>query len=273
MNSKFIFSLVFILHLLLIQLMGQAKHSKVKSNKNYKCKVDVIGNIYLFSNSEIIKHETPTYNLIKFSNKQQGNIDYIDVTNPMRILVYYQNFQKIIFLDNKLTETGPAFSIDNLGLVQITMVCSSMINNGVWLYDNQNNCLIRLENNIQPQINTGNLKLLLDADITPNFMMEHNSNLYMNCPNIGIMVFDIYGTYIKTIPLKNLTEFDIKNNVITYFQNQKLNTFNLTTLEEGNIHYMDSMILNNVIIQNNKQFKIYPDSIIKNEFNLSKELK
>jgi glycosyltransferase involved in cell wall biosynthesis len=49
----------------------------------------------------------------------------------------------------------------------------------------------------------------------------------------GILVFDRYGTYLKTIPFKNLNSFQVFNDKIIYQPNDSiLKTYNIRTIEE-----------------------------------------
>ena len=62
-------------------------------------------------------------------------------------------------------------------------------------------------------------------------------------PEKGILVFDIYGTYNKTIPVTKLHHFQISNDLIIYFKDGKLNSYNMKTLEEGKISFPESQPL------------------------------
>jgi len=68
-------------------------------------------------------------------------------------------------------------------------------------------------------------------NIQPNFLIEHNGKLYLNSPNDGILIFDIYGSYLKTIPLKNLESFQVQYPYIFYTLNKKFYSFHLLTFE------------------------------------------
>jgi hypothetical protein len=182
------------------------------------------------------------------------------VTNPLKIQVFYKDFQQILFLDNQLSESNSSISLEKLGYEQCGLTCTSA-NNSFWIYNKQNNELIRLNNDLEPFIKTGNLKRILEIDISPNFMREHNGYLYLNCPKEGILVFDIFGTYYKTIPIKNLTEFIIQNSNIIYYKKGVLYEYQTQTFTSNEKIFNDSNLVN-VIYQNSKFYKIYNDSLI-----------
>ena len=207
------------------------------SNKQVHIEIDSFGNIYVVNDNEIIKYNSSGVLQKNFSNKRYGKIDFVDAMNPLKILVYYKDFQQILFLDNQLTETSAMISVETLGYEQTSLVCSSA-NNSFWLYDKQNN-----------------------LDIKPNFMQEHNNYLYLNCPNEGVLVFDIYGTFYKTIPLKKILEFNVVNGDLFYFENKTLKQYQTKTFNTIEKQFNDTL-LKTVYWQNNHFYKVYQDSLV-----------
>ncbi len=230
------------------------------NEKRSHVEVDAFGNIYVINNDEIIKYNVDGVLQKKFSTKRYGKIDFVDAMNPLKVLVYYKDFQQILFLDNQLTASSNMISLESLGHEQSSLVCSSS-NNSFWIYDKQNNELCRFDSELKSLVKTGNLKRILDVDIKPNYMQEHNNYVYLNCPNEGILVFDIYGTFYKTIPLKNLKEFNIVNGDVFYYDNHHLKQYQAQTFNTIEKQFADTLIAN-VIWQNNKIYKVYQDSLV-----------
>jgi len=230
------------------------------SEKKSHIEIDGFGNMYIINNNEIVKYNAAGVLQKKFSTKRYGKIDFVDAMNPLKILVYYKDFQQIMFLDDQLTETSSMISIETLGYEQTSVVCSST-NNSFWLYDKQNNELLRFNSDLKALVKTGNLKRILDIDIKPNFMQEHNNYIYLNCPSEGILVFDIYGTFYKTIPLKNLKEFNIVNGDVFYFETNTLKQYQAQTFNTIQKQFSDTLI-NTVYWQNNRFYKVYQDSLV-----------
>ncbi len=234
-------------------------HIKFSDQKSH-IDIDGFGNIYVITDNEIVKYNASGVLQKKFSTKRYGKIDFVDAMNPLKVLVYYKDFQQLLFLDNQLTESSSMISIETLGYEQTSLVCSSS-NNSFWLYDKQNNELSRFDSELKSLVKTGNLKRILDIDIKPNFMQEHNNYVYVNCPNEGILVFDIYGTFYKTIPLKNLKEFNVVNGDVFYYENSTLKQYQAQTFNTIEKQYTDTLI-KTVYWQNNRFYKIYQDSLV-----------
>jgi hypothetical protein len=222
--------------------------------------IDGLGNSYVVHVDEIRKYNALGIFMKTFSNKRYGKIDDIDVSNPLKILVYYKDFQQVLFLDNQLTPTSNLISLETIGYEQAALVCSS-INNSFWLYDKQNNELLRFDADLKTLVKTGNLKRILDIDIRPNYMREHNNYLYLNCPQEGILVFDIYGTFYKTIPIKNLKEFNIINGNVFYYETPVLKEYQAQTFNTIEKSFTDTLI-KNVYWKNDLYYKVYSDSLI-----------
>lgn len=222
--------------------------------------VDGFGNMYAIKNEEIVKYTANGILQKKFSTKRYGKIEVVDAMNPLKILVYYKDFQQIIFLDDQLTQSSSMISIETLGYEQTSLVCSSA-NNSFWIFDKQNNELLRFNSDLKSLVKTGNLKRILDVDIKPNFMQEQNNFVYLNSPNEGILVFDIYGTFYKTIPLKNLKEFNIVNGDVFYFENHTLKQYQSQTFNTIEKQFSDTLIIN-AFWRNNKFYKMYSDSLV-----------
>lgn len=194
-----------------------------------KILVDNIGNIYSVNDFVITKYFT-NHQQKTFSIKTYGTLESIDVSNTLRVLLFFKDFQKLLFLDSQLSPNGDVIELSQLGFEQTLLVCSSF-NNGFWIYHQANNELIRFNQSLEISIRTGNLKRLFDIDIQPNFMIEHNGKLYLNDPKKGIWIFDIYGAYLKTIPLLNLSEFQLNYPYLFFLREKKMNVFDLTSFE------------------------------------------
>lgn len=204
---------------------------------------DNLNNTYLIKGEEISKFNSSGKLFLRYSNKRFGKITSTDATNALKILLYYKDFQQLVFLDNQLSQNGESISLENLGLEQAELACTSF-NNSFWIYNKQNNELVRFNENSQLIARTGNLKQLLQADIKPDFMIEHNGFLFLNCPKNGIYVFDMYGTFSRIISIKELKEFQVNNNTIYYFLNKKFCSYEVKTLQEKSIPIQDSLITN-----------------------------
>ncbi|HEX8517923.1 MAG TPA: hypothetical protein VF868_17135 [Bacteroidia bacterium] len=188
-------------------------------------------NFYVIKRDELIKYNKNGKLLYKYSNKNLGAISYVDASNMMRVLVYYKDFSQVVFLDNTLSANGEPLSFDRMGLQQVGVVCTSF-NNGMWIYNQQNFSLMQLNTNYEMVQQTDNLSNLLNIPLAPERILEHDNRVYMNNPSTGILIFDIYGTYHKTIPVKNAKEFQVIGDWVYFMQGGKIKAYNIKTTED-----------------------------------------
>jgi len=69
---------------------------------------------------------------------------------------------------------------------------------------------------------TGNLSLLLGRTIRANQMIERGNLLYVRDSEKGIYVFDVYGNWVKTIPLNIASKIEVYNDLIYFLDNGKV---------------------------------------------------
>ena len=75
------------------------------------------------------------------------------------------------------------------------------------------------------------LSLQTGNEIKPLNIYEYNNWVYACDSVAGIFVFDIYGTYYKTIPITGLVDLQFDNNILWYYEKGKLEGIHLQTLQ------------------------------------------
>ena len=196
--------------------------------------IDHLGNTYIFTNEQLTKYDVYGRSLYNFANKDFGTIDFIDVSNPLRILVFYSAANKVLWLDNSLALVGSPISLNNLGLGNIDLVCNTR-SRGFWCYTNTNFQLMLLDKNLNKINVTSNLNRIAKSDINPNYLKEGNGKLFLNNPESGILVFEQYGGYLETIPLKNLLDFQISKTGVYYLEKNELFHYDFKTKASSKI--------------------------------------
>lgn len=223
--------------------------------------IDNIGNIYTILDEEIVKYLPNGKFFARYSNLKLGKITMADATNPLKVMLYYKDFQQLVFLDNQLTVNSTEVSLENLGYEQTELACAGA-NNSFWIYDRKNNELLRFNENSKKICSTGNLKQLLNPDLEPTFMKEYNGFLYLNCPDIGIYVFDFYGAFSKLLPLKELRGFRVDEEIVYFRRDSSLCSYNFKLLEEACKPLPDHIHLKGVNYFKQALYLAYKDSLV-----------
>jgi hypothetical protein len=182
---------------------------------------DNLGNLYVVKDFTLYKYNTSGRLLFTYSDNFMGNISSISIGEGLKVLVYYRDNGHLVVLDNTLSQIAAPVNLNynNLGT---TTLATSSVQNSFWFYNPIDGTIIRTTNTISVIFNSGNLSQLLNIQINPIFMVEYSNKLYLNDPDVGIMVFDIFGTYLKTIPITGLLKFQVTEKGLYFYSNNHL---------------------------------------------------
>ncbi len=238
---------------------------------NYKAdffSTDGFGNLYIVQNSELIKINTESNKKWIYSNFSSGKISIIDPSDPFRILVYYKDFNKILYLDKNLTEIMSPISLDDKGIYNAISVCQS-VNGGFWVLDQNSAQLLYLDKSLNIVKKSAVIQEIYDqnTDTKQAFMLEKNDYIYVGFENAGVMQFDSYGVYIKTFPLSNFANFHVIDNVIVYYSEGNLNYYNTQNYQEKSLKIPTENVVR-IAVEGNKLFVQTEKKIL--VYNLSK---
>ena len=193
---------------------------------------DHLNRIYLIDNNQIFKLNHAGDTLYVYSNKTLGNINFLDVNNTLRPILFFKENARIVVTDNTLSAQQNSYSLEDLDLYQAQLIATSLVDNGIWIYDQELFQLIKVNKEFERIYESGNLEQVLQKDnLNPSQILEHKDMVYMVCPK-GILVFDIYGSYIKTIPLLNVGEIQIEDNIMYYQKEGNYYGYGLIDFEE-----------------------------------------
>ena len=109
-NLVFLFGMkYFAFVIVLIQLFFvQAQEFKTAFFKDYSINADKFIGVDDFENSYYINHNNlykkTAQTIYSYANSQLGEITSVDITNPLKILVFYRDFNAVLLLDNRLNE-------------------------------------------------------------------------------------------------------------------------------------------------------------------------
>lgn len=195
--------------------------------------MDNLGYFYLLRNNEIVKMNQDGDTLFQFSNKLLGDITDVDVQNTLRPIVFFRDNAQLIITDNTLTIQNKEVDLTKINLYQASLIASSRVDNGIWIYDRDLFQLIKISTSFERYYESGNLEQILGKeDLNPIQLLEANSKVYLLSPLNGILVFDVYGSYINTIPILHIEEFQMIGDFLFYKKNGKYYYYNLIDFVE-----------------------------------------
>lgn len=192
--------------------------------------VDNFGNLFVVTpKNEVLKFNPQGNFLWNYTNKTYGDITQLDVTDPLRVILFYAGFQQIVVLNNNLSEISQ-YSFNQNPEQQITLIASAN-NNGFWVYDQINRELRKLTNNFTDDLKSGNIYQRNGFDMQANFMVSDESYVFINDVNEGVRVFDQYGNFVKTAVMQVENEFEVNGQEIYFYKKPKLMGYNYLTFE------------------------------------------
>ncbi len=258
--------ILFILSIILTSTCFAQKTMQVEKLYDFPAKntssftTDHLEYVYLIKGDEIQKRTTKGEFIASYSNPILGDISYVNTFNPLNILLLYREFNQITFIDNRLNTINQPITMTEFGFIDIQLA-STIDESNIWIYDQALDKLVKWNTAQQSTIQqTLNITQLVNAENTPNYLVSDLNGLYLNVPEFGILVFDIFGNYKKLIPIKGLQSFQAKDNQLTYVENGTLKTFDLKTLQENKVK-MPITNYDSYRVENNKLF-IFHENII-----------
>ena len=180
-----------------------------------------LNQLYVAKGSELFLYSEKGEHLYSFNDISLGEISVVDVNLSLKPLLFYKDIQAIVFLDNTLSQQGGTIYTVNHEFSNVTYACHSVDNN-FWVFERDNFELIRINRQMQVISRSGNLSLLLGRTIQADQMLEKDNLLYVRDAKKGIYVFDIYGNWVKTIPLNIEAKIEVHNNMIYFADKGKL---------------------------------------------------
>ncbi|MFK7937429.1 MAG: hypothetical protein AB8G22_28195 [Saprospiraceae bacterium] len=191
--------------------------------------IDQLQQIYTISPTNQLKRYASDGTFqFEYNNNTLGNLTRVSVSNPFSLLLFYGDFRTLITLDRNLTEKN-IFDLYQLDVNEIKAVAQSSDNN-VWLYDDVQFKLKKINRQGRILIESNDLSLTLGRALFPTYIIEKDNRVYVNDPAVGILVFDILGQYLKTLDVRGLERFQIYNQQLIYAQQGKLHSFHLQSL-------------------------------------------
>jgi len=189
---------------------------------------DELGNVYALKGDELKLFNPEGKSWLRNSLKTFGRITHIDVFQSLKPLVFAAEQGQLAMLDNTLAVQGSVINLPREGYPQVDLACAS-VQNFFWFFDPRELQLIRVNSKLSTVNASGRLDQLLGFTPRPVQMQELDNWLYMNDPAHGILVFDLFATYYKTIPITGATGFEVRGNDLWYVKDSVLHRYDRLT--------------------------------------------
>lgn len=194
-------------------------------------------NTYYFSNTVLSKKTEQE--IFNYSNFLYGNISSVDISNPLKTVVFYRDFNRVILLDSQLNET------DIIQLPYDISFATKGAANHIWLFTRDMKTIENYNFKTKTVVSKSlplKKAVVLNMKSTENYVYLHTKT--------GIQTYDYLGNYIKEYKNKNIESFQYNNRI-------------LYTASKDTIYKVKDSI---IPIKLTKQLKIENFHIINNHF-------
>ena len=192
--------------------------------------VDVLDNIYLINaGNQLIKLNSNGDSVAAFNDvKKYGNPSYIDVNNPLKILVYYKNYSTVVILDRLLTQRN-TINLRKQNIFSVKAIATSYDNN-IWIFDEQDLKLKKINEEGMLVQESSDMRQLTDSVPSPQQIIDSDNLVYLYDDKKGFYIFDYYGALKNMLPFLNWTDVAISGNKMMGFSERKLYSYQLNSL-------------------------------------------
>lgn len=171
--------------------------------------VDNTGNIYLLSKNNQLKKLGPNGDSLAVYNAANrfGDITLMDVTNPLKILLYYKDFSTIVEVDRFFNILNTV-DLRSLGIFDVKAIGLAYDNN-IWIFDELDAKLKRIGDDGALLDQSSDMRQLFDTVPSPSLITDQGGLVYLYDINKGVYVFDHYGAVKTHMALVNWKDFTV----------------------------------------------------------------
>jgi hypothetical protein len=184
--------------------------------------VDNIGELYVITSGNQLKKYNEKGDSVGVFNQitQYGKLTYVNAENPWKTILFYQNFSTIVLLD-KYLNVVTSINLRKQNIFRVHAVTTSY-DNKIWLFDEQDNKLKKIDDNGNILSETVDFRLLFDEIPDPKQIIDRDGFVYLYDPEKGVYVFDYYGSFKSKLTFLNWKNIQVIGKNIYGFDEQNI---------------------------------------------------
>jgi hypothetical protein len=176
--------------------------------------VDNLGNCFTISSTgQIRKINNEGDSAGVFNDvRRYGKLFSIDVTNPLKVLLYYKSFGTILILDRFLNVRS-TIDLRRQELFQVKTIGQSYDNN-IWVFDELESKLKKVGDDGRVIDQSADFRMIFDSMPSPQYIIDQDKMVYLYDSTKGVYLFDYYGAFKNRIPFLGWSDFTVINKVM-----------------------------------------------------------
>ncbi|GAB3357485.1 hypothetical protein GCM10027566_21370 [Arachidicoccus ginsenosidivorans] len=231
-NPFMVICMLLILQLLVVPVTGSAQSEHVERlndsgviptqtalaiRGHFKhVELDKLGNLFLLgtNGSQFTEYNKKGDSINHYDNiSSYGQLSELDVSNPLKLAVYYRDYATIVVLDRFLS---PVNTIDlrKAGIWEAQTIATSY-DNQYWVYDKQEARIKKVNGQGKVTFASSDLRQVFDDGLDPVRLLDRDGLLYAYDPGYGWYIFDYYGALKQKIPVKGLRDVSVTDGILT----------------------------------------------------------
>ena len=191
--------------------------------------VDNLDYIYLLGSTNQVKKLNPNGDSVAVFNnvRRYGQASLIDVSNPLKVLLYYSDFATIVVLDRMLNVRN-TIDLRKQNILQVRAIGQSY-DNKIWLYDELDNKLKKIDEDGKLLWETPDFRQLFGEALMPQKIFDQDQYVYLCDSTRAVFVFDYYGALRNKILISGWQDFKVAGKFIFGINNDTLHRYEINT--------------------------------------------
>ena len=227
--------------LTILILLAQLQPAKAQKDSGYilirtyagdiaDAALDNLGNLYIVSSAGQIRKfnsagdSAAVYNQVR----NYGKLFTIDVSNPLKILLFYKDFSSVVVLDRFLANITTV-NLKKYGILQPAAIGLSYDNN-IWVFDEYDSKLKKIDEQGNLLMESQDFRTALHETPSPQKILNADGLVYLADTASGVFVFDNYGSFKRKIPLLHWQSIAVNRNQVISTNNEIITVYNTNTL-------------------------------------------
>lgn len=165
--------------------------------------LDNLDNLYIITPQDQLKKYNANGDSIGVFNgvRRFGKLCSVDVSNPMKLLLFYKDFSTIVILDRMLSVRA-TIDLRQNNVLQASAIGASY-DNKIWVFDSYESKLKKLDEQGVLLQETPDFRTLFEQQVMPHQILDRDGLVYLYDSTKGLYVFDDYGTFKRKLPVTN----------------------------------------------------------------------
>lgn len=176
--------------------------------------VDNLDNIYILNSRNQVKKLNANGDSVAIFNdvKRFGQATLIDVSNPLKVLLFYKDFATAVVLDRFLNVVN-SIDLRKQNILQAKAIAQSY-DNKIWVFDELESKLKKVDEDGKILSETPDFRQLFGQAPAPQKIFDQDQYVYLYDSLQPVFVFDYYGALKNKILISGWQNFKVTGKYI-----------------------------------------------------------